>query len=80
MSVAVLGGGLDVVNFGCRLNIAEGEAVRAAANSPQFKGAMDKVSTPVSYLDASEFRKYWDRDAARLKAILEKLGRIEDKK
>lgn len=31
MSGAVLDGGLDVVNFGCRLNIAEGEAVRAAA-------------------------------------------------
>ena len=55
-------------------------AVGQAANSAEFKGAMDKVSTPVSYLDASEFRKYWDRDAARLKAILEKLGRIEDKK
>ncbi len=55
-------------------------AVGQAANSAEFKGAMDKVSTPVSYLDAPEFRKYWDRDAARLKAILEKLGRIEDKK
>ncbi|WP_439566746.1 MiaB/RimO family radical SAM methylthiotransferase [Sphingopyxis sp.] len=31
MSGAVLDGGLDVVNFGCRLNIAEGEAIRAAA-------------------------------------------------
>lgn len=32
MSGAVLGG-VDVVNFGCRLNIAEGEAVRAAARA-----------------------------------------------
>jgi tripartite-type tricarboxylate transporter receptor subunit TctC len=54
--------------------------VREAANSPEFKAAMDKVSTPVAYLDAPDFRKYWDRDAARLKAILEKLGRIEEKK
>jgi hypothetical protein len=41
---------------------------------------MDKVSTPVSYLDAPEFRKYWERDAARLKVALEKIGKVEDTK
>jgi tripartite-type tricarboxylate transporter receptor subunit TctC len=56
------------------------EAVRAAANSAEFKAAMDKVSTPVSYLDAPEFQKYWDRDAKRLAAALEKIGRVEEKK
>jgi tripartite-type tricarboxylate transporter receptor subunit TctC len=55
-------------------------AVRDAANSGEFRGAMNKVSTPVSYLDAPEFKKYWDRDAARLKVALEKIGKIEDKK
>jgi tripartite-type tricarboxylate transporter receptor subunit TctC len=55
-------------------------AVREAATSGEFRAAMDKVSTPVSYLDAPEFKKYWDRDAARLKIALEKIGRIEDKK
>src|SRR5262249_19468836 len=35
------------------------EAVKQAANSPDFKAAMEKVSTPVSYLDAPEFKKYW---------------------
>src|SRR5512134_1521603 len=54
-------------------------AVREAANSPEFKGAMEKVSTPVSYLDAPAFRSYWERDAARLKAALEKIGRVEEK-
>jgi tripartite-type tricarboxylate transporter receptor subunit TctC len=56
------------------------EAVREAANSSDFRAAMDKVATPVSYLDAPEFRKYWERDAARLKAALEKIGRVEDTK
>jgi tripartite-type tricarboxylate transporter receptor subunit TctC len=56
------------------------QAVRAAANSPEFRGAMDKVATPVSYLDAPEFQKYWERDAARLKVALEKIGKIEDAK
>jgi tripartite-type tricarboxylate transporter receptor subunit TctC len=54
-------------------------AVREAANSPEFKGAMEKVSTPVSYLDAPAFRSYWEKDAARLKVALEKIGRVEEK-
>jgi tripartite-type tricarboxylate transporter receptor subunit TctC len=54
-------------------------AVREAANSPEFKGAMEKVQTPVSYLDAPAFRTYWERDAARLKIALEKIGKVEEK-
>jgi len=55
------------------------QAVRQAANSPEFRGAMDKVQTPVSYLDAPEFKKYWDADAARLRVALEKIGKVADK-
>jgi tripartite-type tricarboxylate transporter receptor subunit TctC len=55
------------------------QAVRQAANSPEFRGAMDKVQTPVSYLDAPEFKKYWDADAARLKVALEKIGKVAEK-
>lgn len=56
------------------------EAVRLAANSEEFKSAMEKVSTPVSYLDAPEFQKYWDADARRLAVALEKIGKVEEKK
>ena len=55
------------------------EAVRDAANSAEFRGAMEKVSTPVSYLDAAEFQKYWEADAARLKVALEKIGKVAEK-
>ena len=54
-------------------------AVKEAANSAEFRAAMEKVSTPVSYLDAPEFKQYWDRDAARLTKVLEKMGRLETK-
>jgi len=54
-------------------------SVKEAATSPEFKAAMEKVSTPVSYLDAPEFKKYWERDAARLKVALEKIGKVEEK-
>jgi tripartite-type tricarboxylate transporter receptor subunit TctC len=54
-------------------------AVRDAATSAEFKAAMEKLSTPVTYLDAPAFRTYWERDAARLKVALEKIGRVEEK-
>lgn len=56
------------------------EAVRAAANSAEFRNAMEKVSTPVSYLDAPEFKKYWDADAARLRVVVERIGKTAPKK
>ena len=55
-------------------------AVREAANSADFKAAMEKVQTPVAYMDAPAFRTYWERDAARLKVALEKIGKVEEKK
>lgn len=54
-------------------------AVRAAVNDPQFRGAMEKVSTPISYLDAPEFAKFLAADAARLKVAVEKIGKVDSK-
>jgi len=55
------------------------DAVRAAVADPQFKSAMDKVQTPISYLDAPEFRSFLAKDAARLKVAVEKIGKIAEK-
>ena len=55
-------------------------AVREAANSAEFKAAVQKVSTPVAYLDAPEFARYWERDARRLATAVEKIGKVEEKK
>ena len=55
-------------------------AVRDAVATPEFKLAMERVQTPIAYLDAPEFAKYWDKDAKRLAVALEKIGRVEDKK
>ena len=55
------------------------EAVREAANSAEFRSAMEKVSTPIAYLDAPEFQKYWDNGAKRLAVALEKIGKVEEK-
>ncbi len=55
-------------------------AVREAVATPEFRGAMEKVQTPIAYLDAPEFAKYWDKDAKRLEAAILKIGKVEDKK
>ena len=56
------------------------EAVRAAVADPIFKGAMEKVQTPINYLDAPAFAKFLAVDAARLKVAVEKIGRVDEKK
>jgi tripartite-type tricarboxylate transporter receptor subunit TctC len=55
-------------------------AARQAVEDPEFKNTMAKLETPVAYLDAPEFQRFWDRDAARLATALRRIGRIEEKK
>jgi tripartite-type tricarboxylate transporter receptor subunit TctC len=56
------------------------DAVRAAVADPLFRGAMEKVQTPISYLDAPEFRGFLAKDAARLKVAVEKIGKVTEGK
>jgi tripartite-type tricarboxylate transporter receptor subunit TctC len=56
------------------------DAVRAAVADPQFRSAMQKVATPISYLDAPQFREFLAKDAARLKVAVEKIGPVEPRK
>ncbi|OHC83215.1 MAG: Tat pathway signal protein, partial [Rhodospirillales bacterium RIFCSPLOWO2_12_FULL_67_15] len=51
-------------------------AVKQAVASAEFKDAMTKLQTPVAYLDAPEFKKFWDKDAAMLAAAVKRVGRI----
>ncbi|MBI2320179.1 MAG: tripartite tricarboxylate transporter substrate binding protein [Betaproteobacteria bacterium] len=55
-------------------------AVRTAVDDTDFRNAMAKLQTPVAYLDAPEFQKFWDRDAKILGAAVRRIGRIGDKK
>ena len=55
-------------------------AVNRVAEDAEFKAAMAKLNTPIQYMDAPEFRKYWDADAKRLAALVKVVGKVEDKK
>jgi tripartite-type tricarboxylate transporter receptor subunit TctC len=55
------------------------DAVRQGVQDPDFKTAMAKVETPVSYLDAPDFQKFWDADAKKLTAAVKTIKPVEQK-
>jgi tripartite-type tricarboxylate transporter receptor subunit TctC len=55
------------------------DTVRAAVQDPDFKNAMLKLETPIAYMDAPEFQKFWDKDAKMLADAIKRVGRIEEK-
>ena len=52
-------------------------AVRGAIADPQFRSAMAKMQASIAYLDAPDFKEYWDADSARLIRVVQRLGRLE---
>lgn len=56
------------------------DAARKAVEDPDFKAMMAKVNSPINYMDAPEFNKYWQADAKRLAEVVKVVGKIEDKK
>jgi tripartite-type tricarboxylate transporter receptor subunit TctC len=55
------------------------DAVRQAVQDPEFKNTIDKAETEVAYLDGDAFKKFWDRDAAAVSAVIKRIGKVETK-
>jgi tripartite-type tricarboxylate transporter receptor subunit TctC len=55
------------------------ESVKQAVSTPEFKAAMEKLQTPIAYLDAPEFQKFWDKDAKMLADAIKRVGKVEIK-
>jgi tripartite-type tricarboxylate transporter receptor subunit TctC len=53
------------------------ESVKEAVSTAEFKSAMEKLQTPIAYLDAPEFQKFWDKDAKMLADAIKRIGKIE---
>lgn len=56
------------------------DAARRAVQDPDFKATMARLETPINYLDAPEFQKFWDNDAKRLAEAVRRVGKVEEKK
>jgi tripartite-type tricarboxylate transporter receptor subunit TctC len=55
-------------------------AIRSAAGDPAFRAAMDKIITPVQYQDTPEFEKFFAGEVKLLAQVVQKIGRVEEKK
>jgi tripartite-type tricarboxylate transporter receptor subunit TctC len=53
------------------------EATAKAVQAPDFKSAMEKMETPIYYLDAPDFQKFWDQDAERLIKAVRNIGKVQ---
>jgi tripartite-type tricarboxylate transporter receptor subunit TctC len=55
------------------------EAMRAVVGDPDFKAAMEKLETPVTFKQGAEFRQFFEADARRLADGVRRVGKIEAK-
>jgi tripartite-type tricarboxylate transporter receptor subunit TctC len=53
------------------------EAARKAATDPQVVQTIGRAGSPIEYLDAPEFQRYWDADAALMTEAVKKIGKVE---
>jgi tripartite-type tricarboxylate transporter receptor subunit TctC len=53
------------------------EAARVAAADPKVVQTIGAAGSPMLYLDAPEFSRYWSADAARMADVVQKIGRVE---
>jgi tripartite-type tricarboxylate transporter receptor subunit TctC len=52
------------------------EAAKTAANDPRVRQTIGGSGSPIQYLDAPEFQKYWDVDAAKLAGVVKIIGKV----
>jgi tripartite-type tricarboxylate transporter receptor subunit TctC len=56
------------------------DAMRQVANDGTFKSTMDKLMTPITYLDSPDFQRLYDSDAKRLEGTIKRIGLQEQTK
>ena len=52
-------------------------AAKAAASDQKVNAVISGAGSPIQYLDAPEFKRYWDTDAAKMKDAVQKIGRVD---
>jgi tripartite-type tricarboxylate transporter receptor subunit TctC len=52
------------------------EAAKTAASDPRVRQVISGSGSPIQYLDAPEFQKYWDADAAKMTQVVKLIGKV----
>ena len=53
------------------------EAAKQAANDERVKSVINGAGSPILYLDAPEFKVYWDKESAQMVNVVKKIGKVE---
>jgi tripartite-type tricarboxylate transporter receptor subunit TctC len=53
------------------------DAARAAATDERVKQVLGAAGSPIQYLDAPEFQRYVDTDAAKMADVVKGIGKVE---
>ncbi len=53
------------------------EAMKRVVDDSEFKTSLVKLETPIAYLDAPAFQKFFEQDAQRLIEVVRQIGKID---
>ena len=53
------------------------EAAQKVANDPEVRAKVQAAGSPIDYMDADEFKAYWDTDDAVLRQAVRDIGKVE---
>jgi tripartite-type tricarboxylate transporter receptor subunit TctC len=53
------------------------EAARKVASDPNVVATIGRAGSPIEYLDAPEFQRYWTADAAVMTEAVKRIGKVE---
>jgi tripartite-type tricarboxylate transporter receptor subunit TctC len=53
------------------------DAAKKAAADPQVVATIGRAGSPIEYLDAPDFQRYWNADAALMTEAVRKIGKVE---
>ena len=53
------------------------EAAKQAANDERVRAVINGAGSPIQYMDAPEFKVYWDKESAQMGEVVRKIGKVE---
>ena len=53
------------------------EAAKQAANDERVRTVINGAGSPIQYMDAPEFKTYWDKESTQMGEVVRKIGKVE---
>ena len=46
-------------------------------NDERVRSVINSAGSPIQYMDAPEFKVYWDKESAQMGEVVRKIGKVE---